>query len=153
MNMKQTLLMIILFIGFVNVKAQSDATKEKTLSWLNTYWAKYSYEYEYERHGYLDYEIRINSEGDGNFSKHWQSSSNKKTFLKKIKITSVTNITFRPTSKKGDYVIIVEGSGDQNDYFPTYILYKTEGERIFKSIKHLYTFYDNKVQFIDKVSI
>ena len=42
--MKKTLLIIALFIGLGNVNTQSDATKEETLNWLNTYLEKFAYE-------------------------------------------------------------------------------------------------------------
>ena len=40
MIMKKTLLIIALFIGFLNVNAQSDATLEETVQWLNYYGIK-----------------------------------------------------------------------------------------------------------------
>lgn len=42
--MKQILLIITLFIGIGNVNAQSDATLEEAIEWLETYGARYMLE-------------------------------------------------------------------------------------------------------------
>jgi len=168
--MKKALLIITLFIGIGNVNAQSDATKEETLNWLNTYWIKLSYQEMMESNNniYTKLYIAIDHNGKRDLALDMRNDAYSKRIYMNTNLNSVTKIQLAPLQKNGYKISIITDTqsvefmeiNDDEDTrkwkgysFVTNFSKQTDAFRVFKALKHLYTFYNYKVEFVDKVSI
>lgn len=168
--MKKTLFIIALFIGFGNVNAQSDATKEETLNWLNTYFKKFAYEATLQntKGGYFThFHISISSKGE--IHTELSKKNSEAWYQEDVKITSISTIIIEPMSTNENYLldfwvndrsveVFYERNGDDPkiDKISVMRLYfsnKTELERVYKALKHLFTFYNQEVEFVDKIAL
>jgi hypothetical protein len=169
--MKQTLLIIALFIGIGSVNAQSDATKEETLDWLNIYFPKFSRQATID---FLDsdkltnFMIKINYKQDGMIRRLLYDDNYDDIFRHEMYLTSVIKIEIGLTQKNDIYYIFFVGKDKsvsrnrscegcvkdgKGEYVSFYFSNKTELERVYKALKHLFTFYNQEVKFVDKIAL
>ena len=169
--MKKTLLIIALFIGFGNVNAQSDATKEETLNWLNTYLKKFAYEATLQNTkggNFTHFYISIRSKGE--IHTELSKKNSEAWYQEDVKITSISKIIIEPMSTNENYLLefwvndrsveVFYDNGDGDDpkikkmaVMTLYFSNKTELERVYKALKHLFTFYNQEVEFVDKIAL
>jgi hypothetical protein len=161
--MKKTLLIITLFIGLGNVNAQSDATLDETIQWLNTYGIK---ENSGERTLYKDgawsetmynWNVFLNNEGIATFEftkrfrddvdNNWRNN-NSNTPTTSGTIMEISRIGIKPSSA-GYRVWISRERPGASFYFNN----KNDANSLFKALKHLSSFYKTKIEFTDLVSL
>jgi hypothetical protein len=168
--MKKTLLIIIIFIGLGNVNAQSDASKEETLSWLNTYLQKFSKQATIDTYGndYTSLRVQINNAQDGLIHRQLSDENYINIYRHEMYLTSVIKISMGPDRDNDTYYIAIWGKDKsvsvyeetdykEKEYSDNSIFFsfsnKEEALRVFKALKHLFTFYNQGVEFVDTVSI
>jgi hypothetical protein len=160
--MKKAILIIVLFIGLGNVNAQSGATLEETKEWLEIYGSKLI---QNPDNNFINYQLDF----DGNkIMISYELTYDEIVYETTISdLKSVKSITYLPLSSdsgSGFSIIIRGGAGywkntkgdmvkESSNYILLRMITKKNATRVFNALKHLYTFYNNKVQFIDKVSI
>jgi hypothetical protein len=177
--MKQILLIIALFIGLGNVNAQSDATLEETVQWLNYYGIK--------GNGVIE-----DNSTDGYYEKkvEWKVTLNSKKMvdfeMKQKRKSAYRNMTWGPGCTKGPDVVnfdlndikklsLKESSnsfivvfyfkdsvGDKNvDYeclsnlkFQTIFFEdKKNANSLFKAMKHLNSIISSNIEFINPTEL
>tara|TARA_B110000046_G_scaffold102424_1_gene110056 strand:- start:1895 stop:2410 length:516 start_codon:yes stop_codon:yes gene_type:complete len=166
--MKKTLLIIALFIALGNVNAQSDATKEETLDWLNTYLAKYSRQATIESYGndFTRYKVRIDQYEDGIIYRELESEKRDDLYAHKMELTFLRLISINQNIDGDTFIINFYGKDDSvtkkrtcsacgtstGREIPFIFSNKSEAERVFKALKHLFSFYNQKIVFTNNVS-
>jgi len=168
--MKNTILLFLAFtfsVQFAN--AQSDATKEETISWINIYGAKGA---ESGKSGGITRsrtDIYINEVNemaiitterwwlDLDDPKAWKE--NGKNFRKMYRISDIEFIMLQPVVEdeynydKGYYKVRLLLK-DKEIYGSFFVFPdKEKANSLFKALKHLASFYETNIEFIDQVSL
>jgi hypothetical protein len=162
--MKKSTIILCLLLAFTfSSKAQSDATKEETEKWLETYGDKLIV----TRRGYSVTHIRLN--GSSFMLDHLKLNHNRsilKDYTWEVDISKIIKIEWGIENKLVLYSqnnMIELSHDDWNDKSPAKklnyssqsITFKDKESmlRFVKAIKHYFSFFKNKIIYIDQTSI
>ena len=149
--MKKTLLIIAPFIGLGNVNAQSDATLNETIEWLETYGVRLTTIYSMNKDARFEISgnrIYMSGADDGGYA---STQINQKKSVKSILLSDYKDKfhislnggagKFNDTSKELAWVLISFQSKD-------------DATRFYKALIHLYSFYEDcNPKFENKVEL
>jgi len=163
--MKNTILLffaLALSVQFTN--AQSDATKEETVQWLDIYGLTGNLErIEHERIGWFEtmykWDVYLNKEGITTFvfnqkfrddeNNNWVDN-NRDTQTNSGTIMEISIVQIYPSDGGYRVSILVEKKfGGVNIFFNK----KENAISLYKALKHLASFYDTNIEFYDMVSL
>lgn len=156
------LLLSLTFIGSIN--AQSDATKEETISWIEKFASKFMENYYVEswKDETCEVELTINN---NIISREISYEEDGKTqhLIYKVAIENVKKISlnkidshyeiFLTTTSSDVNRTLPNGNKDKLSEFIFYFVDKDESIRTFTAIKHLISFYKTEVKFTDNVNL
>ena len=147
--MKQLLFLLVLTVSINTTKAQ-DATLQETIDWLNIYGLKengtsYSNpDITYTNTWYLTKK---------NEKLHFELKNFKNgiELLKERSRFFYEDINWIKLSQVGQYFKVTIDCKETGDQHYLSFLNKEKAISLFKALKHLNTFYNHKIQFIDKI--
>ena len=139
--MKKTLLIIGLFIGLVNVNAQSDATLNETIEWLETY-GEQLLKNEFTKPIYENVVFSIDTE---NLIQTYiyNDTHESRSIRHSLKLESVIKIILRKTDESNYLVSFQHIKEGKTQWLPLFFKNKTDATRFYNAIKHLYSFYSD----------
>lgn len=141
--------------------AQSDATLEETIKWLDVYGVNENLSREeYKNSGgwyetKIIWDVHLNSKGETKFKYREKYRSDetpwKDDSLDDFSIYDITSIELNPPNDARDYYIFIQYR--TKGYLLIEFADKEKATSLFKALKHLATFYDNEIKLKDTVSL
>jgi len=160
--MKNLLFLLVLTVSISTVKAQ-DATLQETIDWLNIYGFEDNFEKDNLSAGgwkktKVKCDVSLNKSGVANFNfiyfVRYDDSDWREREYNNYESFSILQVKFieliPPTGNRKGYAIII-GAETKDKYYAVEFPDKEKAISLFKALKHLNTFYNHEIQFIDKI--
>ena len=159
---KAILILTLLLTCVVSSNAQSDATLEETIQWINLY-------------GLKDNGVSImNSDGSGSeYTQKWTLSNDntiifnieslekvfgknhpeKNTTTEKWQLSEITRINCGPADYGLGYYVTLIISGQNLTHWDVHFQKSENAERLFSALKHLCSFFEYEIKFGNMITL
>jgi hypothetical protein len=170
--MKKLVIITIIMLWNININGQSNASKEETIDWLNTYVEQLENGFEYFNNpkgnfrapGY-NVDFYVFEKNNMAFFKWEESVKDKyidgykvnKNSVKRTPMNKIRWILLTPKKEYSEtwYDMTIMYNGGMDNYSPMkfYFSDKKSSIRVFKAMKKLASFYNTNIKFEDRVSL